>query len=316
VPDDLKVIESDERVAIKLWREGKMGAGRITGGPLGVIIDKRRIGEALDAWRTEERKLLASERGKKWERLPGTRLEARALAALLPKTTFLLGSAASEQTLEEMAASGKLKGFALLHFATHGEASLIPRRTALILAQDRLPQAKEQKARVLAGKKPVEGRLTVDTILQNWQLNADLVTLSACMTGLGVGAGGEGMLGFAQALLQKGARSVLLSRWKVDDNATALLMVRFYENLLGKRKGLRASLPKAEALREAKEWLRGLSRAEAQKRLTSLVDGVPRGERGSIRKALPVRKTEANKEDRPFAHPYYWAAFVLIGDPS
>jgi CHAT domain-containing protein len=48
-----------------------------------------------------------------------------------------------------------------------------------------------------------------------------------------------------------------------------------------------------------------------------LVDGVPRGERGSIKAALPTRKpTEPKEEDRPFAHPYYWAAFILIGDPK
>jgi CHAT domain-containing protein len=229
----------------------------------------------------------------------------------------LLGSAASEQTLEELALSGKLKGLGLLHLATHGRAnSTRPLDTALILAQDRLPQPREQEARVLAGKKPLEGRLTVETILRSWQLDADLVTLSACQSGLGADARGEGMLGFAQVLLQKGARSVLLSRWKVDDNATALLMVRFYENLLGKREGLKTPLGKAEALREAKQWLRTLSREQALKRLASLVDGLPRGERGSVRKALPVRKPDAKKEDRPFAHPYYWAAFVLVGNPN
>jgi CHAT domain-containing protein len=115
--------------------------------------------------------------------------------------------------------------------------------------------------------------------------------------------------------LQKGARSVLLARWKVDDSATALLMIRFYENLLGKRAGLKAPLSKAEALHEAKQWLRTLSREEAHKRLGQLLDGLPRSERGSLRPALPARKAEGAKEERPFAHPYYWAAFVLLGDP-
>jgi CHAT domain-containing protein/Tfp pilus assembly protein PilF len=315
-PDDLGETTRDDRVAIKLWREGKTLADRIPAGKLGVIVDKRPIGTALAAWREEERKLLAYNRGGEWAPLPGTRLEARALAGLLPSSTLLLGSDASEQALEEMASSGKLERIRFLHLATHGEANASrPLDTALILAQDRLPQPKEQETRVLAGKKAMEGKLSVETILKHWTLDAELVTLSACQTGLGAHAQGEGMLGFAQALLQKGARSVLLSRWKVDDNATALLMVRFYENLLGKRERLKSPLGKAESLREAKQWLRTLTREEVEKRLTKLVDGVPRGERGTIGKLPPERKAEAGKDDRPFEHPYYWAAFVLIGDP-
>jgi CHAT domain-containing protein len=74
----------------------------------------------------------------------------------------------------------------------------------------------------------------------------------------------------------------------------------------------------AEALREAKSWLRGLGRKEAAERLANLVNGVPRGERASIKAALPTRKAEDPKAatDRPFAHPYYRTAFVLLGDPE
>jgi tetratricopeptide (TPR) repeat protein len=315
-PNDLEPSESGDRVVLKRWRDGKTDVSRISSGTLGVVVDDRPVEEALMAWRSEERKLLAAHRGANWAPLPGTRLEARWLANLLPSPTVLLGSAASEQTLEKIAVTGKLKSIGLLHLATHGEANLTrPLDTALILAQDHLPQPREQEMRVLAGKRPMEGKLSVDTILKQWTLDAELVTLSACQSGLGADARGEGMLGFAQALLTRGARSVLLSRWKVDDSATALLMVRFYENLLGKRGGLKAPLGKAESLREAKQWLRTLSREEAQKRLTQLADGVPRGERGSIGKPLPPRREGTGKDDRPFEHPYYWAAFVLVGDP-
>jgi tetratricopeptide (TPR) repeat protein len=299
--------KGEERVAIKLWREGKVLKGRVPAGKLGVVLDPRPLVEALKAWRAEGR----------WAPLPGTRMEADCLTRLVGagRTTRLLGSAASEQKLEEMAASDKLKSFRLLHLATHSLANpASPLDIALALAQDRLPTPREQEARVLVGKRPLEGRLTVDTILRTWRLDADLVTLSACQSGLGKETKGEGMLGFAQALLQKGARSVLLSRWKVDDSATALLMVRFYENLLGKRAGLKKPLPKAEALREAKGWLRGLSQAEAQKILAGLLLGVPRGERGKVGRILPFRRW--GEGNRPFAHPYYWAAFVLIGDPT
>jgi tetratricopeptide (TPR) repeat protein len=318
-PDDLTTTQAEERVPIKLWREGKTLAGRIPAGKLGVALDRRPLAEALAAWRQQENRQLALVRGDKdWPPLPGTRLEARSLAALVPHHTLLLGSDASAKRLAGLAASGKLKEYRLLHLATHGQANAEqPRHSALILSQDRLPSVEEAARAVLAGQTPPNGQLTVGVILRDWQLDADLVVLSACQTGLGKFTAGEGMLGFTQALMQKGARSVVLSRWKVDDAATALLMARFYQNLLGKREGLKQGLPRAEALREAKTWLRQLSRTEAEQRLAALVDGVPRGERGNLKKALPTRQPDApTGEDRPFAHPYYWTAFVLLGDPN
>src|SRR5262249_46949122 len=131
--------------------------------------------------------------------------------------------------------------------------------------------------------------------------------------GLGQYAKGEGCLGFAQALLICGARSVCLSLWQVDDVATALLMDRFYANLLGQRGGLTKAVGKAEAPGEAKGWLRTLPRAEALKLAATLTNGV---ERGKGRPALPQAPTvpETEKDEPPYAHPYYWAAFVLVGD--
>ena len=130
----------------------------------------------------------------------------------------------------------------------------IPARSAVILTQTGLPDPLEQ---VLNHKPVFDGRLSVREIQRGWDLKAELVTLSACETALGREAGGEGFVGFTQALLMSGARSVCLSLWKVDDTATALLMQRFYANLLGRRTGLSGPMPKAEALREAKAWLRG-----------------------------------------------------------
>jgi len=142
----------------------------------------------------------------------------------------------------------------------------------------------------------------------HWKLDADLVTLSACQTGLsGRFDIGEGFLGFSQALFLAGARTVVLSLWQVDDDATALLMTRFYQNLLGKREGLEHPLPKAEALREAKRWLRELPVDQASR----LRKDLPR----SIKEETgPPRETA--KADHPYAHPYYWSAFILIGDAN
>src|SRR5262249_4126173 len=149
---------------------------------------------------------------------------------------------ASEQELDRLNRVGRLKAFGLVHLATHGEVDWQrPGESALILAQDKLPHPLEAAR---AKGKAYDGRLRVQTILEGWSLDAGLVVLSACETGLGQDAGGEGLLGFAQAFLQKGARSVVLSRWKVDDEATALLMVRFYQNLLGKGPGKRPPMNK------------------------------------------------------------------------
>jgi CHAT domain-containing protein len=75
-------------------------------------------------------------------------------------------------------------------------------------------------------------------------------------------------------------------------------------------------LGKAEALAEAKAWLRGLSREAALRRTAQLARGV---ERDKGRKELPPLPAlpaplPGAVGDRPYAHPYYWAAFVLIGD--
>jgi CHAT domain-containing protein len=90
-------------------------------------------------------------------------------------------------------------------------------------------------------------------------------------------------------------------------------MVRFHQNLLGRREGLTKPMSRAEALREAKEWLRGLTVEE--------VDEMTSGDRGQIRIAKKPGTPAPDATTRPkapgrYAHPYYWAAFILVGDPS
>jgi CHAT domain-containing protein/Tfp pilus assembly protein PilF len=72
--------------------------------------------------------------------------------------------------------------------------------------------------------------------IYNLRLNADLVVLSACESGLGAIAKGEGMLGLTRGFLYAGARNVVVSLWQVGDKSTANLMVQFYRNILEGRK--------------------------------------------------------------------------------
>jgi CHAT domain-containing protein/tetratricopeptide (TPR) repeat protein len=306
-------------IPVQVWREGKSRERQVRPGALGVVLASKPAPEAL-AERYRLDRVLASRSGDdSWAALPGTRVEVESVHRLFgdkPEPRLLFDSDASEQRLDELASTGELGKYRYLHLATHGEVDeAFPLRSAVILSRDTLPDPQKQ---LLAGKPIYDGRLTAEEMLRTWNLHSDLVTLSACETALGKYERGEGFVGFAQALLLCGSRSVCLSLWKVDDAATALLMQRFYANLLGKRDGLKAPMPKAAALREAKKWLRNLSRDEALRVAAEVSNGVERGKgrpKGKLLPPLP-EPVPAAKDDKPYAHPYYWAAFVLIGDPD
>jgi CHAT domain-containing protein len=125
-----------------------------------------------------------------------------------------------EQATEDRAkAIGK--GARYLHFASHGFLDeRFPLNSALALT---IPE------------RPAEGQS--NGLLQAWEIfeqmriDADLVTLSACETGLGKELGGEGVVGLTRAFHYAGARTVLASLWSVGDDSTAELMTRFYGQL-------------------------------------------------------------------------------------
>ena len=320
--DDLKVVvEGDKPIPVEVWRDGRSSRRDLAPGKLGVVFDPRPAPEAIAANRAINKVLVAARGGDDdFAPLPGTRYEVEALARLFKSddhpTRILLAADASEPELDRLAASGELGRFGFIHLATHGVIDEdVPRRSAVILTQTGLPDPLEQALR----QKPIfDGRLSVREIQHGWGLKAELVTLSACETALGRDAGGEGFVGFTQALLMSGARSVCLSLWKVDDVATALLMQRFYANLLGRRPGLSGPMPKAEALREAKAWLRGLRRAEVLALTAELSRGVARGKGAKARLPddLAAAVPAGEDNDRPYASPHFWAAFVLAGDPD
>jgi tetratricopeptide (TPR) repeat protein len=320
--DDLKVVaEGDKPIGVDVWREGRSFRRDLAPGKVGVVLDPRPAPEAIAANRAINKVLVAARGGdENFDPLPGTRYEVEVLARLFQSddrpTRTLLGTDASEQELDRLGASGELGRFGFIHLATHGVIDEgIPARSAVILTQTGLPDPLEQ---VLNHKPVFDGRLLVREIQRGWDLKAELATLSACETALGRDAGGEGFVGFTQALLMSGTRSVCLSLWEVNDFATALLMQRFYQNVLGRRPGLTGPMPKAEALGESKTWLRGLRRAEVLKLTAELSGGVERGKGTKARQpdevAAAIPAGEDN--DRPYAPPYFWAAFVLAGDPD
>ena len=136
--------------------------------------------------------------------------------------------------------------------------------------------ANKQRKRVRwdrLGQGTCGGELTVSEIF-DMEVKANLVTLSACETGLARGTKGDfpqgdDLVGLSRAFIHAGAPSVVASLWKVSDDSTVEMMRSFYRNL--------KTMPKAEALRQAQL---GLAKSNV---MTS-------------------------------SHPYFWAPFILVGD--
>jgi CHAT domain-containing protein/tetratricopeptide (TPR) repeat protein len=270
--------------------------------------------------------LLASTRGENavrggsihWSGLPATGQEASdiesAFTKLYPRAEVagLRATEATEGTLRTLAPK-----FRFVHLATHGFFADPSAKSALDRGDESpnvLRLGRESRGAitghhpgllsgiVLAGaNQPLTGDHDdgILTALEVGELDlrgTRLITLSACETGLGATAGGEGVLGLQRALQLAGARTTVASLWKVSDDATRALMVCFYQNLWGKK------LPVLEALRQAQ--------------LTMLRDGITPQKSstgtGSEQRGLDIAKVPAAPEKR--LSPYYWGAFVLSGD--
>ena len=194
------------------------------------------------------------ERGFSFARLPFTRDEVLGISQLYPaaQRKVYLGDQAREETVK----SEKLDEYRYIHFATHGFLDeRHPERSGILFSRD--PHSTD------------DGVLQLGEIMR-LKLNADMVTLSACSTGLGKLVNGEGILGLTRAFFYAGARNVTSSLWNVNDSSTAALMKAFYENL-------NRGFSKGAALRQAK---------------LALLHG----------------------KQASWHHPYYWAAFILVGD--
>jgi CHAT domain-containing protein len=142
--------------------------------------------------------------------LPNAQQEALQIAQLFPDSRALVRQEASKTAVKQLGSS-----FAILHFASHAKFD---------------PDAPLSSGLYLAKGNEVDGRLTVGD-LYSMRLDVQLVTLSACQTGLGKVLSGDDVVGLTRGFLYAGARTIVASLWSVDDAATAELMVRFYRNL-------------------------------------------------------------------------------------
>lgn len=211
--------------------------------------------------------------------LPGTKKETEDISTLLRahewKADLYLAAEAGEEQVKA------LNSPAILHIATHGfflpDEDVTADKTLGFSSEQTLQNPLLRSGLLMAGASASKDQNLMnqeDGILTAYEAslldlqNTDLVVLSACETGLGDLVNGQGVYGLQRAFLSAGARSVLMSLWEVDDNATQELMTAFYKNYLQQLQG-----NKLEALRKAQREVK-----------------------------------------KHYAHPYYWGAFVLIGN--
>jgi CHAT domain-containing protein len=201
--------------------------------------------------------------GEGGQRLRFAEEEAGRIAALLGGEA-LLGPAGKQEALFQRGPDARF-----LHISCHGQFDpAAPLESSLHLG---------------AGE-----TLTAREVLANLRLRCELVTLSACESGLSQVRRGDELMGLVRAFLAAGAPAVLATLWRVDERSTRLLMEQFYREA-------QAGASFAQALHTAQIYLHSLSRQQALDLLGEDAVGV----------AGP---------EQPFDDPFYWAPFVLIGD--
>ncbi len=164
--------------------------------------------------------------------LPGTESEVTQIAGLFKAKQFRSSLYTHADASEMLVKSGALKNFKLIHFATHG---IVDEKNAELSRIFLQTSSNTEDGNLFAGE------------IYNLSLQADLVTLSACQTGLGKISKGEGVIGLSRALVYAGAKNIIVSFWSVADQSTSELMRNFYTNMLNS-----SVRDYSESLRQAK----------------------------------------------------------------
>jgi CHAT domain-containing protein len=230
-------------------------------------------------------------------------LEVQTVRRFFEPAHVLIEENAKKGTLSTVPHTEHLRLAHCAHFSCHGTFNFeSPLKSALILAD----------------KEP----LTLGEIFALTLSKCRLVTLSACETGLTDPRSiSDEYIGLPSAFLYAGALSVVSSLWAVNDFSTCFLMIKFYENL--------KNFPKLEAgdvaiaLNQAQKWLRDLTYeefeavfAKYQLQIDEIITQLPKGDRFEFQDSLDQARKKIQAPDRqpkPFANPYYWAAFTATG---
>jgi CHAT domain-containing protein len=207
--------------------------------------------------------------------LPGTSMELNQVAQFYPDNNLVFEDEITEEYFKKHA-----EEYELIHLASHGVFNRNkPGRSYILMT----PSGED------------DGKLMVDEIY-DMELNAHLVALSACETGLGDLSEGDELVGLSRAFLYAGTSAIIVSLWKVDDISTSILMTRMHQLI-------EAGMSPDNALAEAK---RSLIVKENIRQSSQL--------RGAERVIWHPQINEVvNADDNKHTSPYYWAPFIIIG---
>ena len=157
-------------------------------------------------------------KGEQVRAIPETVTEVQAISDKIRSekmsSEYLLRKDASETAIK----TADLSSYNVIHIATHGTVnSEHPELSGLMLSQK---------------EGTTDDGMLYNGEIYNLKLNADLVVMSACETGLGKISQGEGVIGLGRSLIYAGAKNIVCSLWQVSDVSTSALMINFYTNLL------------------------------------------------------------------------------------
>ena len=156
--------------------------------------------------------------GKYISPLPGTEEEVKGISKLVTDKNLFAKYFLFKEAREEVIKSGELSKYRFIHFATHGIINdNYPELSGLLLSQDSTSR---------------EDGILYTGEIYGLKLNAELVVLSACETGLGKIVKGEGIMGLTRGWIYAGAKNVIVTLWKVSDQSTVDLMIDFYNHLI------------------------------------------------------------------------------------
>jgi tetratricopeptide (TPR) repeat protein len=184
---------------------------------------------------------------KGWPYLAGTVEEILGLEKITTvKPTIYQGREVTKRFIKRLSLEGTFLNYPIIHFACHGyfNDNLIP-QAALVFSE---------VSGLLGSESREDGYLSIDEIAL-LQLNAKMVMLSACQTGLGQIKRGDGMSGLARAFMTAGAQNVGVSLWSISDEATVEFMWGVYRKVIREGKSFHDAYSEVkEEFRKDPKW--------------------------------------------------------------